>query len=270
MTTPPDDPTDRSTTGSDGEDAVDELAQRAGAALRRPAPAQGAQQAMRAGTVIRRRRITVGAAGAAVIALVAVLLVSRGSDHSSIRVDAPSPDTATIVSPTSPTSAAAVPSTIATPPTTVATPTTSAIDRLTQWGLDFVGGTSGPASGPPVRIGLAGRNPAASQAAVDFVNAELGGIKGRPIELDACTWTQPDEATACGTQLSQDPSVPLVISTLDSPEFLDAFGTDKPRFGGTVVNQPGRISYELGSLMSSYRPWQRRSACTCRRGTPRW
>ena len=73
--------------------------------------------------------------------------------------------------------------------------------------------TEAPAAeGEPIIIGL--QNPegdpngsfpeysAAVQAAVDYINTELGGLGGRPIELEICkTAISPDDSQRCANEL---------------------------------------------------------------------
>jgi branched-chain amino acid transport system substrate-binding protein len=76
-------------------------------------------------------------------------------------------------------------------------------------------GEPNPASGDPIRIGYvydgvsdSGDNTLeldAAQAATEYVNEYLGGIGGRPIELDVCeTGQTPAGATDCVTQMVTD------------------------------------------------------------------
>ena len=70
------------------------------------------------------------------------------------------------------------------------------------------------ASGEPIRLGMvnqetgaAGAFPElsrASQAAIDFINAELGGVDGRPLTLDVCdTQFSPAGSQACAQRMIQ-------------------------------------------------------------------
>ncbi len=84
---------------------------------------------------------------------------------------------------------------------------------------------SGEATGEPIRIGVQnlegdpnGSFPeygVAIQAAADYVNAELGGLGGRPIEIVLCkTIVSPDDSQRCANELSAD-GVELAISTIN-------------------------------------------------------
>lgn len=77
-------------------------------------------------------------------------------------------------------------------------------------------------SGEPVKIGVINQEnetiafpegSAAARATVAYLNAENGGIDGRPIEMVLCTTGDSAEsAVACANQFANDPSVPLVIN----------------------------------------------------------
>ncbi|MEP1124685.1 MAG: ABC transporter substrate-binding protein [Ilumatobacter sp.] len=55
----------------------------------------------------------------------------------------------------------------------------------------------------------------AIQAAADYVNAELGGLQGRPIEIELCkSVVSPDDSQRCANELSAD-GVDLAISTIN-------------------------------------------------------
>ncbi len=81
------------------------------------------------------------------------------------------------------------------------------------------------ATGEPVTIGMinqentpAGSYPELSQgvqAAIAFVNEQLGGLDGRPIELDVCnTDFSAEGSTSCGQQFVED-GVPVVMGGID-------------------------------------------------------
>lgn len=83
--------------------------------------------------------------------------------------------------------------------------------------------TAGPTpTGAPVKIGLINQEnetvafpegSAAAKAAVAYLNAEKGGIAGRPAELVLCTaGDSAESAVACANKFANDPTVPLVIN----------------------------------------------------------
>jgi branched-chain amino acid transport system substrate-binding protein len=109
-------------------------------------------------------------------------------------------------------------------------------------------GTAADPSLPPVVIGMinqentpVGSFPevrAAAQAAVAFVNAELGGVDGRPIELRTCTATFSVEVSqACAQQLVQEGAI-AVLGGIDitSNGSVPVFETNGiPYIGGIPV-----------------------------------
>ncbi|MEM9037937.1 MAG: ABC transporter substrate-binding protein [Actinomycetota bacterium] len=101
------------------------------------------------------------------------------------------------------------------------------------------GGEAMVADGEPIRIGVqnpegdpAGSFPEYSQAvqaAADYINAELGGLGGRPIELEICTMAiTPDDSQRCANELSAG-GVDLAIST------LNFFGNHFPIYQGSNI-----------------------------------
>ena len=84
---------------------------------------------------------------------------------------------------------------------------------------------SGEATGEPIKIGVQnlegdpnGSFPEFSlaiQAAADYVNAELNGLGGRPIEIVLCrSVVAPDDSQRCANELSAD-GVEMAISTIN-------------------------------------------------------
>ncbi|HWL46047.1 MAG TPA: hypothetical protein VNQ73_24115 [Ilumatobacter sp.] len=92
------------------------------------------------------------------------------------------------------------------------------VDEDTVWALEYTGGTAGPASGDPYKIGYINaedffpENTIGINAAAAFANAELGGIDGRPIEIVACSTPPGDDGSSCATQMANNPDIDLVIT----------------------------------------------------------
>ncbi|MEM9712326.1 MAG: ABC transporter substrate-binding protein [Actinomycetota bacterium] len=95
------------------------------------------------------------------------------------------------------------------------------------------------ADGEPIVIGLqnpegdpAGSFPEYSQAiqaAAEYINAELGGLGGRPIEISLCTIAiTPDDSQRCANELAAE-GVELAIST------LNFFGNHFPIYQGSDI-----------------------------------
>ncbi len=91
----------------------------------------------------------------------------------------------------------------------------------------------------PIRIGIQnpegdpnGSFPEYSQAvraATDYINTELGGLGGRPIELEVCTMAiSPDDSQRCANELSAG-GVELAVST------LNFFGNHFPIYQGSNI-----------------------------------
>ena len=123
---------------------------------------------------------------------------------------------------------------VATPHTTPPPTTVTVISPETQWGLDYVAGSPRAATGEPVRIGFVNtsRNDSAAEiaiavdAATSFVNTELAGIDGRPIELVRCSMSDPataDQVGKCVEQMSDDSIVAVLVGQVD---FLSTFYAD--------------------------------------------
>jgi branched-chain amino acid transport system substrate-binding protein len=86
-------------------------------------------------------------------------------------------------------------------------------------------GAMGEATGEPIKIGVQnlegdpnGSFPEfslAMEAAADYVNTELGGLGGRPIELVLCkSVVSPDDSQRCANELAAD-EVEMAISTIN-------------------------------------------------------
>ena len=84
---------------------------------------------------------------------------------------------------------------------------------------------AGEATGEPIKIGVQnlegdpnGSFPEytiAMQAAADYVNTELGGLGGRPIELVVCkSVVSPDDSQRCANELAAD-EIELAVSTIN-------------------------------------------------------
>ncbi|MQA86615.1 MAG: ABC transporter substrate-binding protein [Streptosporangiales bacterium] len=88
--------------------------------------------------------------------------------------------------------------------------------------LDYVGGKAGKADPnmSPITVGWVNSQggqqefpsaTSAAQAAVDYVNAELGGIDGHPLQLRTCFIAQAEEeGQKCGQQLVNDEEVSVI------------------------------------------------------------
>lgn len=107
-------------------------------------------------------------------------------------------------------------------------------------------------SKPPVKVGFVsvdagpiGAMPelhTSTDAAVKFMNAELGGVGGRPVELVPCVLSNPmspDEAQGCGRKLVAEQVVAVLggIGLSQGPLLQVLADNDVPYVGGLPVNE---------------------------------
>lgn len=111
-----------------------------------------------------------------------------------------------------------------------------------------------PATGEPIRIGMvnqeqtpAGSYPelsAAARAAVDFVNEELGGVDGRPIQLEVCnTEFSAEGSTACGQHFVEQGAVAVLGG-------IDVFGNAIDTLGDNGIPYVGGIPVSMQSVQA--------------------
>ena len=97
------------------------------------------------------------------------------------------------------------------------------VEVSNDWALAYTGGTEGPAdeSLAPVTIGYINQEggvpsfpeaTAGIEAAVDYANAELGGVDGHPIELASCVVQAEEDGQRCATQMLNDDEVSFVMT----------------------------------------------------------
>ena len=183
----------------------------------------------------------------------------------------------TTVAPASSTTSEPVPTTSRPPrttttttPTTTVAPTTTAVPTTTTlpvppetaWALRYTGGVGAPPTGDPVRIGYVNQDeffPEATvglDAAVAFVNAELGGAAGRPIEIVRCVVATADDGAKCGQQFAADPSILAVVTgtiLFGNKNLYDALNGSKPVLisNGVTTDDfttPAGLTFSLGSV----------------------
>jgi branched-chain amino acid transport system substrate-binding protein len=145
------------------------------------------------------------------------------------------------------TTAAAVETTAAATETTAAAVETTAAagaDELVQWALDYTGGTAGAASGDPITIGYVNsedyfpENTIGLNAAIEFINNELGGAAGRPLQAVACKISVAEDGAKCGTEMANNPDVAMVLTgtiLFGNKELYDALNGKKPVIIGNGV-----------------------------------
>jgi len=135
---------------------------------------------------------------------------------------------------------------------TAAAGTAVTLDKAIATALAYTGGKAGAATGEPIKIGYVneeGGTPAFPEAtigiesAVKYLNSDLGGAGGRPVELVKCITNSSEYSTKCAQQMLADTSIPLVMTgviaqdALVSP-LLDALKGQKPVIIGNPVTTP--------------------------------
>jgi len=100
----------------------------------------------------------------------------------------------------------------------VASASTLPDEDLNAWALAYTGGTAGAASGDPIKIGYANSEDYFPEgtigiaAAIEYVNAELGGAGGLPLEMVTCNVATAEDGAACGAQFANDDSIAMVLT----------------------------------------------------------
>ncbi len=116
----------------------------------------------------------------------------------------------------------------------------AATDPALQWALDYTGGPGGQATGEPVKLGIATNTSLFPQVgdgtdvAVEFVNDQLGGVGGRPIELVTCAAIAAEDGASCGAQFANDDEIVLAMvgaMLAGNEEFYAAISGIKPGYG---------------------------------------
>ncbi|MEI7617623.1 MAG: ABC transporter substrate-binding protein [Actinomycetota bacterium] len=124
------------------------------------------------------------------------------------------------------------------------TTASGAADELNKWALTYTGGTAGAATGDSVKVGYANdedffpENTIGINAARDYLNAELGGAGGKPIEIVSCKVSNAEDGAKCGTQFANDASIAVVITGTilnGNKELYDTLNGKKPVIVGNGV-----------------------------------
>jgi len=129
-----------------------------------------------------------------------------------------------------------------------------------QWALDYTGGTAGAATGDPVVIGFnifedffPTIRPAA-EATAALINSELGGIDGRPLQIEFCNSNTPEAGATCAAEFANndDLAAGLQFTILGNADFIDSLDGVKPIYtvGPLDVSDfgPRSTSYYTGAL----------------------
>jgi len=155
--------------------------------------------------------------GYAVAALAAAALAAAGCSSSSSSSSSSAPASSAAAS------GAAAPSSSSTAVSTASGSGGQGAQSVTNY-LSYVGGKAGPAnkSLPPVYIGYVNQQggptavgllaTAGAQMAVNYANAELGGVDGHPIVVQKCTINVEEDGQSCGTQFANNPNIKAVLT----------------------------------------------------------
>ncbi len=189
-----------------------------------------------------RRHTSLGFAGVAAVAAAALAAAGCSSSSSSS-----SSSTAAASSASSPAASSSPSSTSA-----LNNPGTGGqgAQSVTNY-LTYVGGKAGPAnkSLPPVYIGFINQQggptavgllaTAGAQMAVNYANAELGGVDGHPIVLDTCfIASAEEEGTVCAQKFLADKNVDVIDMggvAIGVQSFYSTLGAAKPVIDGVAA-----------------------------------
>lgn len=144
------------------------------------------------------------------------------------------------------------------------------LDELTRWAAEFTNGPGVEAVGDPILVGyvhdaeLSPRHFPAATAAVGYINEQLGGVAGRPVELVACDPSIPRLETeidpeteeeieveiSCGTDLGDNDDLTMVVAQtrVRNAELYEALADKTP----VLVASPGDVTELTTSSTNSY------------------
>lgn len=134
-------------------------------------------------------------------------------------------------------------------------------EQAADWLLDYTRGSAERARGLPVRIGFATDEVGfpgwsdGADAAVRYLNAELGGIGGRRVELVSCPVRLTSEAASCAAAFATDPTLDLVITgafTSGGTRFLNRLAGNHAVLVGSAttigdLTSPSAVSFAPGT-----------------------
>lgn len=249
---------------------IDELGKRAGGAVRRPAPEGGFSQLQQRHRA-RRAKIAAGTGGAAVLILGIVgFAVTRDSTKEDQGLGGrPTTVPTTVVgSVSSATDASATTTVQATTPavaatTTTATPATTSPPTSTEpaaspdvaWAAQYLSAEPGRATGDPFKIGwMHNATDTAGQAGMErslaYLNAKVGGIRGRPVELVVCDSAGDNGSQRCAAELAANDDLEAVITTdVSTDDVYSVISNDKALMV-TWHGTPFLLSSELAIFLA--------------------
>ena len=123
------------------------------------------------------------------------------------------------------------------------------VEATNDWALAYTGGTEGPADEAldPITIGYINQEggvpsfpeaTAGIEAAVEYVNTELGGVQGHPVELVSCQVQAEEDGQRCATEMVNDEDVPFVMTgtmVVGNGSIYSTLGGQKP----VIIGFPG-------------------------------
>jgi branched-chain amino acid transport system substrate-binding protein len=148
-----------------------------------------------------------------------------------------------------------------TPANADSTPLTAAT-ASNEWALTYTGGTAGPADETlePIVIGYVNQEggvpafpeaTAGTKAAVEYVNKELGGIGGHPLQLKSCAVQAEEDGQKCGTEMVNDPKVQAVLTgvlTAGSDSLYKVVAPKLPVIVGNPVSNPDFLTPDVAAF----------------------
>ena len=135
------------------------------------------------------------------------------------------------------------------------------LSRELAWALDYIDGTPGAASGEPVIIGYGATEDffphlrPAAEAAVEVVNSQLGGINGRPLQIEWCNLNAPEAGASCAAEFANNDDVvaALSFSIFGNADYIGGLAGTKPLYNVGPLDiadfvSPPSTSFYTGAL----------------------
>jgi branched-chain amino acid transport system substrate-binding protein len=142
-----------------------------------------------------------------------------------------------------------------------AAPTTPAA-ASNDWALKYTGGTAGLTnpSLDPIVIGYVNQEggvpafpeaTAGTEAAVEYINKELGGIGGHQLKLKKCLVQSEEDGQKCGTELVNDPTIKAVLTgtlTTGGDSLYKVIASRLPVVVGNPVSNPDFLTKGIAAF----------------------
>jgi branched-chain amino acid transport system substrate-binding protein len=138
------------------------------------------------------------------------------------------------------------------------TPTAASND----WALKYTNGKAGVADAAlaPIVLGYVNQEggvpafpeaTAGTEAAVAYINGELGGIGGHPLKLKKCQVQSEEDGQKCGTEMVNDPTVKAVLTgvlTSGGDSLYKVVASRLPVLVGNPVTNPDFLTKGIAAL----------------------